>query len=73
MKRRPNSSTTAFCKASREPTRENTPLFDKSIRSATACNVIASNPSDEARSSAAPTIAARVSSLFWVRASMEVL
>src|SRR4051794_6427621 len=70
-KRRPNSSITAFCSASREPMRENTPLLDSPIRSATACKVMASSPSADARSIPAPMMAARVSSLFCVLASME--
>src|SRR6218665_2707135 len=69
-KRRPYSSMTAFCSASREPARENTPLLDRPTRSATAWSVIASSPSARARSSAPPTMAARVISLFWVLASM---
>src|SRR3989344_4624971 len=52
------------------PARENTPLLDRPTRSATACSVIDSSPSAAARSSAAPTMAARVSSDFWVLASM---
>jgi AcrR family transcriptional regulator len=68
--RRPYSSMTALCSASREPTRENTPLLDRPMRSATTCSEIASSPCAAARSSAAPTIVARVSSLFCVRASM---
>ena len=63
MKRRSYSSSTAFCSASREPTRENTPLFERPRRFATSPMVRLSSPSAAAICSAVSRMAASVSPL----------
>ncbi len=70
-KRRSYSSTTAHCSASREPTRENTPLLDRPSRLATSPIVRLSSPSAAAICRATSTMAANVRPLRSVRVSME--